>query len=159
MHEPDDMVDEPIEELANQAALASRQTTSIYSGQRALKIVTNNDIVRYLQARFTLAEAGTIHWPPIMRLVFKKANEDNKKLTELLIGTLELLLAVPIQVRLVYGTQSEHSAIDLNDPETFVPYNGGLFMEAICYTRQLLAEGFLSTADIRSTARYLFITR
>ncbi len=161
----DDFDDEPIEELTNQVPLSAKKDRSIYSGQKALKVLTNNDIVRYLQARLALAESNEIHWPPIMRLIFMKANIENINLSEMTIGTIEMLLNVPLQVSLTFGTTKttteqgtieETCRVNLNDPDVFIPYKGGLFVEAISFIKVLFKEKFLTIDDIRPTARKLF---
>lgn len=148
MESDDEYAGEDIPELDNQAPLPTKEH-SVYSGKPALKVLTPNDIVRYAQARIHLAEEKAIEWPPIMRLVFQKATN----MTELTMCMLELLLDVPIQVRLTFG---KDSFIDLNDPEVHIPYNNMLFAEATAYAKHLLKEGFLTTNDVRPNARKLF---
>ena len=65
-----------------------------------INILTENDIVGYLQERFRQAENNTLYWHPLMRLIISKYPD----LTEMLLGTIELILDIPIQLNIVYET-------------------------------------------------------
>jgi hypothetical protein len=129
-----------------------QEEISLYSGTKISKILTENDIVRYLKGRFEAAENLTIFWPPLMLKVLHHLGVQ-AHLTEHLIGTTEMLLDVPIQIDLTFGEQ----VLDLNDKDTIIFFDGRLFIEAVDLVKRLLKENFLALSDIRLSARKCFL--
>jgi hypothetical protein len=151
-------------DLLNEEAddcVSHNEYLSIYTGQAVSKIVTETDLLKYLQDRFRLAEKKELPWPPIMLLVFNKNQHEN--MSEYLLGTIELILEGPIQLNLVFSddpANSDHSVkIDLNDEDVVIPFAGRMFVPAKEVIRDMLdkvREPHLTIDDIRPRARFLF---
>ena len=116
-----------------------------------INILTENDIVGYLQERFRQAENNTLYWHPLMRLIISKYPD----LTEMLLGTIELILDIPIQLNIVHETFK----IDLNDTSVIIPYDNRLFIDAKHFVKKLLSneDKIITLANIRPRAGYLFL--
>ena len=112
-----------------------------------IKILTENDIIGYIQERFRQAEKNAIHWLPLMRLISKRTPD----MPELMIGTVELFLNVPVQLTIVF--ENYRLRID----ECIIPYDGRLFIDARRYVQTLLSEGFISIDEIREQAKQFVI--
>ena len=144
---------EVIQELVNQSPLKRSNMCSVYSGRIIpVGVIGENDLAAYCIGRLQAAEVGLAQWPPLMRLVIDKAYRDERTLNESTMALIEVLLNVPLQVRLVFG----QSRVDLNDPNLFIPFRSDLFYEAAGYVRSLLRDKTLVISDIRLSARCLF---
>jgi hypothetical protein len=118
--------------------------------ERPINILTENDIVGYLQERFRREEGNELPWSPTMLMIFKR----HPGLSEYIYGTIELLLDLPIQLDIVFDSYQ----ININDPDVIIPFEGRMFVEARKLVRMMLEEDkpLITLDDIRLTARHLF---
>lgn len=112
-----------------------------------INVLTENDIVGYLQERF---RNGELYWSPLMLRVLKHYTSLSQ--SEFKIGTIELLLNVPLQLNIVFNTFT----IDLNKEDVIIPFDGRLFIDAKHFVRKMLEERFITLNDVRDRAKFLF---
>jgi len=117
-----------------------------------IKLLTENDLTGYLQHRFELAEKGVIHWHPLMHLIFKRYTSVSPlSPKDYLIGLVELILDIPIQLDIVYDTYS----LDINDTDVIIPYDNRMFVEARHFVKMMLNDSnpIITFENIRERAR------
>lgn len=143
--EQDGINDLPFENLPRENQ-DETQNESVFS---TAKIATVNCLHAYAIARMKGAEDNSLPWPPLLLLIIKHLNTKyhRKELnTERNLAMLELLLKVPIQLKIIHSG----GTIDLNEDES-LDYNGMSFVEAIEILKDLLRDGLISRGCIRNS--------
>ena len=114
----------------------------------AVKIATTTCLHAYAIERMKGAEDYSIPWPPLMLIVLNHLNKKYKRrelVTERNIPMLELLLKVPIQLKI----ERHRTMIDLNDDKT-LDFAGMSFVEALEMLRDLLRDKIIKNEHIRN---------
>jgi hypothetical protein len=142
----------------------------------ATRMATDNCLHKYAIDRIEGAQNNTIYWPPIMLKIFWYLQTGNipgrqgphipyqrtNLLNERNYAMLELLLKVPIQLRIVYsegyklpsGTYVAPITLDLNDTNqegycTTIDPNSLSFIEAKEILKDLLLTGIIQHSELR----------
>lgn len=121
-----------------------------------VKIATANCIHAYIIDRMKGAEDYSLPWPTLMLIVldyFNKRYKRRELVTERNIGALELLLKVPIQIKIDHTPSSKKesiksSTIDLND-DSSIDFGGMSFVEALEILKDLLQDKIIKPEHIR----------
>jgi hypothetical protein len=117
-----------------------------------IKLLTETDLEGYLQARFDYAEKGVLHWHPLMlRIIKRYITPSTRSPSEYLLGLVELILDIPIQLNVVHETYE----IDINDTSVVIPYDGRMFIEAKHFVKMMLNDErpIITFENIRERAR------
>lgn len=126
----------------------------------SIKLVTTNCFHSYAIDRMKGAEDYTLPWPPLMLLVLHHLNKKYKRrelVTERNIAALELLLRVPIQLKIEHGGASRGGRkefIDLNKDES-LDFSGMSFVEALEILRDLLRDKVIKQEHVRASVPLL----
>lgn len=118
----------------------------------SIKLATTNCLHTYAINRMKGAEDYSIPWPPLMLIVLHHLNKRYKRrelVTERNIAMLELLLRVPIQLKIEYGGASRGD-IDLNKDES-LDFSGMSFVEALELLRDLLRDNVIKQENVRAS--------
>ncbi len=124
----------------------------------SVKLATTNCLHAYAIARMKGAEDYSIPWPPLMLIVLNYLNnkyERRELVTERNIAMLELLLKVPIQLKIEHGIIDKY-IIDLNDDNS-IDFSGMSFVEAIEIAKNLIQKKTIKIENIR-TPVHLFLS-
>lgn len=125
--------------------------SKVSSKSHPIKLLTENDVIGYVQERFRLGEINEIYWSPLMLRIFKHYSFVAQ--WEYRIGLVELMLNVPLQLNVVFDSYT----LDLNDTSVIIPYDGRLFIDSKLFVKKLLEDKFITLDDIRERSKYLFI--
>jgi hypothetical protein len=134
----------------------SEQTTDLQLAP--LKLATVTCLHKYAIARMEGAENTSLPWPPLMLVVLDYLNKKYKRrelVTERNITMLELMLRVPIQLR-IRRAGSGDTGIDLND-DASLDYTGMSFVESLEILRDLLEANVITRKHIRTSATQLLL--
>jgi len=132
----------------------SDQTSDLHLAP--LKLATVTCLHRYAIARMEGAGNNSLPWPPLMLAILTYLNRDYKRrelITERNICMLELLVKVPIQLR-IRRIGNGDQGIDLNHDET-LDFTGMSFVESLEIVRDLLVSNIITQEHIRDSARKL----
>jgi hypothetical protein len=141
------------EELPFENSEAEDQGTSSFG---SVKIATATCLHTYAIDRMKGAENYSIPWPPLMLIVLHHLNRRYKRrelVTERNIAMLELLLRVPIQLKIEHGGSSRGGRkeyIDLNRDES-LDFTGVSFVESLELLQDLLRDKVIKQEHIRAS--------
>lgn len=123
-----------------------------------LRIATTTCLHMYAIARMEGAQTGFLPWPPLMLVVIQYLYRSYRRpdlVTERNIAMLELLLRVPIQLRIKRaGCNGVEELLDLNDKNT-LDYSGMSFSQSIEILRDLLTSDVIAPSDLRISLQEL----
>jgi hypothetical protein len=142
----DEDYDEDIDDvpIAQNESTFEKKKTSIFAVAR---VATVTCLHQYAIERIQGAEKRTLPWPVLMLEVIDYLNnryQRVKLVSERNLAMLELLLDVPIQLKLINGD----TELKLSDPGV-LDFSGYSFHEALEILRDLLREGIVKRENLR----------
>jgi hypothetical protein len=111
-------------------------------------IATTTCLHKYAIGRLEGAQDETLPWPPLMLAVISYLNKTYTRrelVTERNIAMLELLLKVPIQLRIKRGN---NITLDLNNNAS-LDFSGVSFPQSLEILRDLIGAGIVKKEDVR----------
>ena len=112
------------------------------------RIATTTCLHKYAIGRMEGAQDESLPWPPLMLAVISylcKRYNRRELVTERNLAMLELLLKVPIQLRI---KRSDGESIDLNDDKS-LDFRGMSFAQSLEILRDLISEGQVRADETR----------
>lgn len=125
-----------------------------YSYKR-VKIATTTCIYKYAIDRIRGAEDETIPWTPIMIIIIDilhKSYPLQELITEKNLAVLELLLDVPIQLTLIYNSQTSNPIEVKLEEEGVMDFSGQAFVEPKIILEWLLEKEIINHDDLRNAS-------